>query len=125
MDKKYQKITDIQAYILAFELSNYVWNVVIGWNYLAKDTIGKQFIRAVDSISANIAEGFGRYYKKDKIQFYRYSFGSTRESLDWLEKSNCRKLLTLEQYNYIKHILEQLPFQINSLIKFTNLYLAF
>jgi len=30
----------------------------------AKDTIGKQFARSVDSISANIAEGFGRYTKK-------------------------------------------------------------
>ncbi|MCK4639103.1 MAG: four helix bundle protein, partial [Bacteroidales bacterium] len=26
---------------------------------------------AADSISANIAEGFGRYHKKDKIKFYR------------------------------------------------------
>lgn len=35
-----------------------------------------QIINAIDSISANIAEGFGRYGKKDKIKFYYYSFGS-------------------------------------------------
>jgi four helix bundle protein len=40
------------------------------WQNLAQETIGKQFIRAIDAISANIAEGFGRYSKKDKIRFY-------------------------------------------------------
>ena len=30
-----------------------------------------QYIRAIDSISSNLAEGFGRYHKKDKIHFYK------------------------------------------------------
>ncbi|MBA4411197.1 MAG: four helix bundle protein [Bacteroidota bacterium] len=49
---------------------------------MAQKTIGAQFIEAADSISANIAEGFGRYHKKDKIKFYYYSRGSTFESTD-------------------------------------------
>jgi len=52
---------------------------------------GNQFIRSVDSISANIAEGFGRYSKKDKVKFFRISFGSMYESLDWNEKALKRK----------------------------------
>lgn len=94
MEKKFLKLSDIDAYREAFHLSNYIWNIVINWNYFAKDTIGKQFVRAVDSISSNIAEGFGRYTKKDKIKFYRYSFSSIKESLDWNEKAKVRKLLT-------------------------------
>lgn len=92
--KKFLKLTDIEAYRIAFKLSNRVWDIVLKWDYFAKDTVGKQFVKAVDSISANIAEGFGRYSKKDKIKFFRYSVGSLYESLDWNEKSHIRKLLT-------------------------------
>ena len=52
--------------ILAFDLSNYVWDVVLKWDYFSRDTVGKQYVKAIDSISANIAEGFGRYHKKEK-----------------------------------------------------------
>ena len=90
-------MNDIESYKIAFKLSNTVWDIVLRWDYFAKNTVGKQFIRAVDSISANLAEGFGRYGKKDKIKFYRYSFGSLYESLDWNEKSHFRKLLTAEE----------------------------
>lgn len=118
--KKYLQLNDLGAYKLAFHLSNYVWNIVVKWNYLAKDTIGTQFIRAIDSISANIAEGFGRYTKKDKINFYRYSYGSIKESLDWNEKAKIRKLLSESEYSFIFEELSKLPRELNGLIKFTN-----
>ena len=82
MDKKYLKLNDIDAYKTAFNLSNYVWEIVVKWDTFAKDTVGKQFVKSTDSISANIAEGFGRYFKKDKIKFYRYSTGSLKEAFD-------------------------------------------
>jgi len=119
----YLKVTDIEAYNISFELSNQVWDIVNQWPYLAQKTIGAQFIDATDSISANIAEGFGRYHKKDKIKFYHYSRGSTLESNGWLEKLIRRKLLNDEQYNRIKVELEKLPKAINSLIEYTNLHL--
>jgi len=76
MDKNYLTLEKISSYKKAFDLSNEIWDLVIKWDYFAKDTVGKQFVRSSDSISANIAEGFGRYSKKDKIRFYRISVGS-------------------------------------------------
>lgn len=119
-EKKYLRLNDIESYKTAFKLSNYVWEIVIKWNFFEKDTVGKQFTRAVDSISANISEGFGRYFKKDKILFYRFAKGSVFESLDWNEKSKVRNLITKEQYNYILSELQKLPKQINELISYTN-----
>ena len=119
-EKRYLQLNDIDAYKISFNLSNYVWKVIINWDYLAKDTVGKQFIRAVDSISANIAEGFGRYGKNDKIKFYYYSLGSVKECLDWNQKSYSRNLITKEQYDYIFSKLTKLSFEIHSLIKFTK-----
>ncbi len=59
--KKYLKLNDIEAYRIAFKLSKQVWDIILKRDYFAKDTVGKQFVKSVDSISANIAEGFGRY----------------------------------------------------------------
>ena len=120
MDKKYLQLNDISAYKTAFHLSNYVWEIVIKWDGFAKNTVGIQYVRAVDSISANIAEGFGRYGKKDRIKFYRYSQGSLKESLDWLHKSRARNLLQEDEYQFIFAELEKLPKDISSLITYTN-----
>ena len=117
---KYLQLNNIGCYKRAFMLSNYVWNIVVEWDWLAKKTVGAQFISAIDSISANIAEGFGRYGKKDKVKFYHYSFGSVKESLDWNEKSKVRKLLTAEQYKHILAELQVLPKEIHQLIRFTK-----
>lgn len=118
--KTYLKLNDISAYKKAFSLSNKVWNIVTKWKYFERNTIGSQFVRAIDSVSANIAEGFGRYTKKDKINFYRISFGSIKESCDWNEKSYIRKLLTKNEHDQILHTLNDIPRDIHELIKFTN-----
>lgn len=117
---KYLELEDITAYKIAFDLSNYVWGIVVKWDYFSKKTIGSQYASAVDSISANIAEGFGRYFKKDKINFYRYSYGSIRESFDWTEKAKIRDLLKENEHNHILQELQKLPKEINHLINFTN-----
>jgi four helix bundle protein len=123
--KKYLKLNDIEAYKIAFHLSNYVWEIVtVKWDFFAKKTIGSQFVNAIDSISANIAEGFGRHFEKDKVNFYRYSKGSLKESFDWNEKAKVRNLLTQEEYKHIFGELDKLPKSLNSLIKYTNEKLA-
>ncbi|WP_100335608.1 four helix bundle protein [Hymenobacter chitinivorans] len=114
------RLGDVEAYRISFALSNCVWDAVMCWNYLAQNTVGSQFIRAVDSVSANLAEGFGRYGKKDKIKFYRIARGSLMEALDWNEKAKVRQLLTIEQYTHIFTQLQLLPKSINTLIKYTN-----
>lgn len=118
--KKFLTLNDLSSYKIAFNLSNYIWKVVIKWNYFEKETVGKQFVRAADSISANISEGFGRYTKKDKIKFFRISQGSIKEALDWNEKSKTRGLISQEEYDKILTELLQLEREINQLIKFTN-----
>ncbi|MDZ7742642.1 MAG: four helix bundle protein [Bacteroidota bacterium] len=111
----------VQSY--RFQLSNTVWDFVVNWSPFNKDTVGKQFVRSVDSISANIAEGFGRYSKKDKIRFYRISKGSLYESLDWNEKARVRGLLSDKEYQAVFNELEQIPKLLNQLIKYTDLKL--
>ena len=119
-ERKYLSLNGISSYKKSFLLSNDVWNIVVQWDALAKNTIGSQFVRAIDSISSNIAEGFGRYGKKDKVCFYRIARALTYESLDWLEKSKRRDLISSERYDSIFGILKELPKDINTLIKYTR-----
>ena len=119
-NKHYLGLNDISAYKLASTFSNQVWDAVAKWDYFAKDTLGKQFCRAADSISANIAEGFGRFGTKEKIQFYRIAKGSAWECLDCNEKGRKRRLLPDDEYRNFYQTLRELPKSINHLIKFTE-----
>lgn len=119
----HRKLSDIPAYRISFKLSNTVWEIIIKWDWVAKKTVGVQFIEAVDSISANIAEGFGRFHKKDKCKFFYNSRATVYESLDWLQKAKVRKLISEKEYVQIFDTLQILPKEINYLIKctYTNL----
>lgn len=50
--------------------------------------ITSQIRRSVSSISANIAEGFGRKTQKDKLHFYTIAYGSTLETKNFLYLAN-------------------------------------
>ena len=119
-NKKYLKLNDISAYKTAFHLSNKIYEIAMRWKNFDKDTLGKQFVRSMDSVSANIAEGFGRFKKREKIWFYHVAKGSLFESLDWNEKAKKRGLITEEEYKQIFAELQKLPKSIHWLIKYTN-----
>lgn len=46
--------------------------------------VTSQIRRAVSSISANLAEGFGRRTNPDKLHFYSIAYGSTLETKNFL-----------------------------------------
>jgi four helix bundle protein len=54
--------------------------------------LAKQLTRSIDSISANIEEGYGRGFGKEYPQFLRISRGSARESKGRYKR--CAKLLS-------------------------------
>ena len=90
------------------------------WEYFPKRTVGSQFVEAADSIAANIAEGYGRYFDKDRKQFCYYSRGSLMETKNWLTKSFTRKLITQEEFDTVIEKLKVLHFKLNNYIKKLN-----
>lgn len=46
---------NLRVYRLSEDLADLIWEEVIRWDPLAQDTVGKQIIKAADSIGANIA----------------------------------------------------------------------
>jgi four helix bundle protein len=92
-------------------------NLVLTWDYFSRRTVGGQFVEAADSISSNIAEGYGRYFYKDRKQFYYYSRGSLLETKTWATKSFNRKLISQEEYGTLVEKLKTLHLKINNYIK--------
>lgn len=117
--KEYFSIEDTGAYKLAHKAGEIVWSEVQKWPWLAKQTLGSQWIDSTDSISANLAEGFGRFHKKDRVKFYYNAKGSTLESLEWARKAVERKLISESKAREIMIILEEIPREISFQIKYS------
>lgn len=115
-----KKLEDIIAYQISTELSDEVWKIVSLWEWFPKKTLGSQYTESTDSIAANIAEGYGRYHKKDKIKFFFNARASTFESAHWTKRAKMRNLLNQQRYDSIMEKLRKLPKEINYLIKVTS-----
>ncbi|MDP4238923.1 MAG: four helix bundle protein [Bacteroidota bacterium] len=111
------KLEDLEVYNLSMMLSDKVWDFVLKWEYFSKDTIGKQWVRAADSVSANVSEGFGRNTYRDSRSFYYIARGSLYESKTWLDKARRRKLISEDDYHVIFSEHNVLGFKLNNFIK--------
>jgi len=89
-------------------LADEIWDVVMGWDRFARDTVGNQIVRAADSIGANIAEGAGRGSFQDNRRFTRIARGSLKETQHFLRRAYKRKLLDDNQVNKIKPLVDSL-----------------
>jgi len=111
------KLEDLQVYNLSMEMAEKIWKIVLNWDYFTKDTIGKQLVRAADSIAANLSEGFGRYHFKENINFSYYSRGSLSETKTWLTKAHNRNLITSEDFNAFNSEIDNIGIKLNNYIK--------
>ena len=105
---------NLGVYQLAERVADEVWKAVIGWDNLARDTVGKQLVRAADSIGANIAEGEGRGSYQDNRRFVRIARGSLNETKHWLRRAYNRKLLTEQFVATLKPLLDELAPRLNA-----------
>jgi four helix bundle protein len=110
-------LDELRVLQAAEKIADDVWNDVTQWTVFARDTLGKQFVRAVDSIGANIAESFGRYSYGEKLQFLYYARGSLFETRYWLNRALKRKLLTPEKSQSYMSALSALGPQLNAYAK--------
>ncbi len=111
------QLEELRVYTLSMEMGEKVWNVVAEWNYFEKDTVGKQLVRAVDSVASNLSEGFGRYHYKEAINFGYYSRGSLYETRAWLTKAHNRGLITGELFHQFMMEINDIVVKLNNYIR--------
>jgi four helix bundle protein len=107
----------LRVYQLSERLADNVWSVVFNWNSFARDTVGKQLVRAADSVGANISEGAGRGRFLDNKRFVRIARGSLNETKHWLRRAYRRNLLTEKQVATLRLIVEELGPTLNAYLR--------
>lgn len=107
----------LQVYQLSEKLADSIWEIVVTWDSFAKDTVGKQIVRAADSIGANIAEGSGRGSLPDNRRYVRIARGSLYETIHWLRRSYLRKLLSQTEVKKLRALVEELSPKLNAFLR--------
>jgi len=110
------KLEELRVYQLSMDIGERVWVIVEKWNYFAKDTVGKQLVKAVDSVAANLSKGFGRFHYKETKHFGYYARGSLYETKTWLTKAHNRKLLNDNDRQSLIENIESVSVKLNNYI---------
>ena len=108
---------NLQIYKLSEELSDQLWKIVVRWDVFAGETVGKQLVRAGDSIGANIAEGSGRGTDPEFRRFLRIARGSLYETQHWLRRAYRRNLLNEKQVADIRPLVKELTPKLNAYLR--------
>src|SRR5687767_3383066 len=95
-------------------IADAVWKRVVQWDEFARDVVGKQLARAIDSIGANIAESYGRFNYGEKLQFLYYARGSLFETKYWLNRALVRGLMQAEEVKSYATRLSDVARQLNT-----------
>ena len=108
---------NLQIYNLSEKLSDQLWKIVVCWNVFARETVGKQLVRAGDSIGANIAEGSGRGTDPEFRRFLRVARGFLYETQHWLRRAYRRGLLSEKQINDLIPLVKELTPKLNAYLR--------
>lgn len=108
---------NLRVYQLAEKLADEIWSLVAAWDQFAKNTVGRQIVRAADSIGANVAEGVGRGSSLDNRRFVRTARGSLNETKHWLRRAYRRHLVSQEAVRKIKPLIDELAPKLNAYLR--------
>ena len=106
---------DLDCWKVAREVREFVRQIVGGLPNEEKYRLGDQLTRASRSITANIAEGYGRFHYLDSSKFFSNARGSTYEVLDHLITASDEGLIDSKALDQARKLLE-------SAIKLNNGY---
>jgi four helix bundle protein len=87
-------IEEMEVFQRYVEIADWAWDTVNQWPSLAIETMGRQLIRSLDSVGANLVEGDGRHGSADALHFFIIARASAREARYWLQRAIRRKLLS-------------------------------
>ena len=119
--QNYIELKNLEIYQLSRQLSTIAWKLFCRFDFLDKKHIGDQFLRSVDSVGANIAEGYGRFHYLDKVRFYYNARASHFEAFThWLELLLEREKISKEEFDTISSKASILQIKLNNFITITT-----
>lgn len=114
------ELVEIEIYNKSRDISRLAWPVYASFDWSAKKVIGDQWIEAIDSVGANIAEGHGRYHFADRNRFNYNARGSLVEAQHWTGLLAERKIISDDIAQELQKLLRDLLISLNAAIKSTK-----
>ena len=118
--RKVRDFTDLQVWQLARELRQQAYALCAGFPPDERYALTQQLRRATISITANIAEGFGRYSYQENIQFCRLARGSAYEVRDHLITATDQHYISPEGHQRIESLVLRVIQTLNGYIRSTQ-----
>lgn len=112
----YKDFTEMPVWQKALEVAEKCFTISIPLPPKEDYGLTSQLRRAAVSISANIAESFGRRTKNDKIKLYDYSNGSAFETKSLLIYGNTVSYFKMDDIKIINTKIEEIIYDINKII---------
>ncbi len=117
---KIKNFTDLNAWKESHKLVLEIYKITKSFPREEIFGLSSQIKRAAVSITSNIAEGFGRFSKKEQIQFFYISLGSLIEIQNQLLIARDVGYLSTNDYNNINELTINSQKIINGLIKYNK-----
>jgi four helix bundle protein len=114
----YKSFESVKAWQLGRTFKNNIYKISEIFPKQESYNLIQQIRRAAVSITANIAEGYGRYSFQENIQFCRMSRGSLLEVLDHLYTALDQKYVNQEEFDDLYQEGRQVEWAINGYINF-------
>lgn len=111
---------NLDAWKIAMQLVKEIYLLTNGFPKAELYGLTSQTKRAAVSVPANIAEGLGRQYKKDTLQFLHISRGSLYELETLLNIAVMVEIISEEQFNMIIPSLEKTMQVLNGFINYNQ-----
>lgn len=112
-----KKFTDIIAWQISHQFVIKVYKMTRTFPEIERFGLISQFQRAAVSITANIAEGYRKIGKADKLRFLNTSQGSLEECRNYIILSKDLEYINEGQFNELMSILEKASWYINAYAK--------
>jgi len=117
---KIKTFEDLDVWQLCREVRMKLTKVVKDFPQEERYRLSDQILRAARSVTANLAEGYGRFYYQENIQFCRQSRGSLYELLDHLTVARDDGLITEERFGEYRQDILKAVTLVNGYIRYLN-----
>lgn len=118
MNEKYQSFTELEAWKKARTVKNEIRELANSFPKEEQFRLTDQIIRSSRSVTANIAEGHGRFTYKDQLHFCIQARGSLSETLNHLIDAFDCKYISVEQLVHCKTMIAEAERTLNGYINF-------
>lgn len=117
MNQPTKNYKDLDAWNIACDLAEQIYTLTKSYPKHEQYSLTNQMRRAAVSIPSNIAEGHGRWSKKEFAYYCRIALGSTTELETQIILSKRFRYATEEQCKNIEQLLNRMQRILNRLIR--------